>query len=266
MRSKTALIAVAVVAAALSGCASQAGNEIAAPVGDELDGSWQLTAGTDASGTFDLGDTAITLDVDGKRASGNSGCNSYTGDFGGTADGVTFGPFASTQMYCEPDSLMKLESRYLEALETVDTAAIDDDTLTLSLDDDVLQLIYTEVEEPDDAELVGPTWTLETVTMADAASSVQGDATLDFGEDGTLRGSAGCRGFSGDYVAADDDEIRITGLEIDHADCSADFGEQETRVFDVIGEGFRAEIEGDVLTLTRTGSDVTLVYRAGDPR
>jgi heat shock protein HslJ len=259
-----AVLASAVLA--LAGCASQGGNEVAAPVGDELDGSWQLTAGTDASGTFDLGDAAITLDVDGTRASGNSGCNSYTGDFGGTADGVAFGPFASTQMYCEPDSLMKLEARYLKALETVDTAAIDDDTLTLSLDDDVLQLIYTEVEAPDDSELVGPTWTLETITTADAASSVQGDATLVFGEDGTFRGSAGCRGFGGDYLAADDDEIRISQLEIDHSNCPAEIGDQETQVFDVIGEGFRAQIEGDVLTVSRTGSDSTLLYRAGDPR
>jgi heat shock protein HslJ len=262
--STLALFAVAVFT--LAGCASQAGNEVAAPVGDELDGSWVLTAATDASGTFELDDVAITLDVDGKRASGNSGCNSYTGDFGGTADGVAFGPFASTQMYCEPDSTMKLESRYLAALETVDTAAIDDDTLTLSLDDDVLQLIYSETEAPEDSELVGPTWTLETITSADAATSVQGDATLDFGEDGTIRGSAGCRGFSANYVAVDDDEIRLTRLEIDHSNCPAEIGDQETRVFDVIGEGFRADVEGDLLTVTRAGSDATLVYRAGEPR
>jgi len=269
MRTKTTattLAALVVAALALAGCASQGANDVAAPVGDELDGSWLLTAATDASGTFDLDDLAITLDVDGRQASGNSGCNSYTGDFAGTADGVAFGPFASTQMYCEPDSTMKLESRYLKALETVDTATIDDDTLTLSLDDDVLQLIYSETGAPADSELVGPTWTLEAITAADTATSVQGDATLVFGEDGTIRGSAGCRGFSSDYVALDDDEIRITRLEIDHSNCPAEIGEQETRVFDVIGEGFRADVEGDLLTVSRTGSDATLVYRAGEPR
>ena len=87
-----------------------------------------------------------------------------------------------------------------------------------------------------------------------------------FGEDGTIRGSAGCRGFSANYVAVDDDEIRLTRLEIDHSNCPAEIGDQETRVFDVIGEGFRADVEGDLLTVTRTGSDATLVYRAGEPR
>ena len=51
--STLALFAVAVLT--LAGCASQAGNEVAAPVGDELDGSWVLTAATDASGTFEIG-------------------------------------------------------------------------------------------------------------------------------------------------------------------------------------------------------------------
>ena len=123
-----------------------------------------------------------------------------------------------------------------------------------------------EVSAPVDDELVGPTWSLESVVAGGAAATVQGDATLDFGEDGTVHGSAGCRGFGGDYLATDDDEIRITSLEIDHSNCPAEIGDQETRVFDVIGEGFRADIDGDTLTATRTGSDVSLVYRAGASR
>ena len=262
---RTRLAAVAIALLALAGCANQSPDEVAGPVGDTLDGSWQLTSATDATGTFDLDDATITLEIADTVASGTSGCNSYTGDFGGTADGVSFGPLATTQMYCEPDSLMQLETRYLKALETVDTAVIDGDTLTLSLSDDVLELGYTAVEPVADAELVGPTWTLESIGTADAVSSVLGEATLVFGEDGTLHGAAGCRGFSGDYFAADDGEIRLTELEIDHSNCPAEIGDQETRVFDVIGEGFRAEIAGDTLTVTRTGSDGTLVYRAGEP-
>jgi heat shock protein HslJ len=264
MRARFALLTVAVLA--LAGCATTPGTQVEGPVGDELHDSWLLTAGTDSSGTFELDDATITLEIADNVASGNSGCNSYTGDFGGTADGVSFGPFASTRMACSPDSVMQLESRYLKALETVDTASIADDVLTLSLDAGDIELVYSEVEPPDDAELVGPTWTLESIASADAVSTVEGDATLVFGEDGTLRGSAGCRGFTGDYVAADDDLIRLTHLEIDHANCPAEIGDQETKVFDIIGEGFTAEIEGDLLTATRTGSDVSLVYRAGDPR
>ena len=268
MHTRFTLLAVAVLA--LAGCTGSAGSDSgdanvnATPAGDDLEASWALTAGTDAAGTLDLDDVSITLEIDDDVASGYSGCNSYTGTFESTADGVSFGPLASTRMACSPDGVMTLEARYLKALATVDTAAINGDTLTLSLNDDAPQLVFTEVEPPDDAELVGPTWTLESVGSADSTSSPQGDATLVFGEDGTIHGSAGCRGFSGNYVSVDD--IRFTHLEIDHADCPAEIGDQETKVFDVIGEGFQAEIEGDMLTATRTGSDVTLVYRAGDPR
>ncbi|WP_411700552.1 META domain-containing protein [Conyzicola sp.] len=268
MRTKLAplAVAIAVAALALAGCAPTPSTEVAGPVGDKLDDSWLLTSGTDTSGAFDLDDASITLEIDDNVASGNSGCNSYTGDFGGTADGVSFGPFASTRMACSPETVMTLEARYLKALEAADTATVDGDTLTLSLNDDVLELVYSQTEPVADAELVGPTWGLESVGTTDAVSSVQGDPTLVFGEDGTIHGSGGCREFSGDYVAADDDLIRFTRFEIASAECPAEVGDQETKVFDIIGEGFTAEIEGDTMTVTRAGSDVTLVYRAGEPR
>lgn len=269
MRIRFALLAVA--ALALAGCASSTGNtDVAGPAADELDGSWLLTAATDTSGTFDLGDTAITLEIDGDRASGAAPCNSYTGAFATTADGIDLGPMASTRMACSPDSVMKLETRYLAALEAVDTATIDGDTLTLSLSDDPLELVYTETDGPETADLVGPRWNLETIVTGDETRSVELDADLVFGDDGTLHGSAGCRGFTADYVHDGDEgdsagaQITLTRLDIDHAACPATSGEQETLVFDVIGQGFTASVVGDTLTLTRTGTDNRLVYQAGD--
>lgn len=276
MRMNLAILAVAVIA--LSGCASSPGAQVGSPNADDLDDSWQLDSGTDSSGSFDLGDLTVTLEIDDARASGKAPCNSYTGGFSSTADGVTFGPLASTRMACSPDSVMKLETRYLAALEAVDTAVIDPaapgDTLTLSRGNSVT-LVFTETDEPENdgpesVDLVGPIWSLETITTGDASSTVQGEATLVFGEDGSLHGSAGCRGFTGNYVHNGDEddaagaEITLTHLEIDNSDCPADIGDQETVVFDLIGKGFTAAVVGDILTITRTGSDSALVYRAGE--
>ncbi|GAB3605846.1 hypothetical protein GCM10027413_12550 [Conyzicola nivalis] len=147
MRTKSAPLAAVFAAAglalALAGCAGSPTSEVAAPVADELDASWLLTAGTDTSGSFALDDVSITLEIDGTVASGNSGCNSYTGDVETTSDSVSFGPFASTRMACSPETVMALEARYLKALEAADTASVDGDTLTLSLNDDALQLVFT---------------------------------------------------------------------------------------------------------------------------
>lgn len=267
MHARPAVLSVVVLALALAGCAGSPGEDVAAPDAADLTGDWQLTAGTDTTGTFDLDDVAqpITLELADRTASGRAPCNTYTGDFSGTADGVDFGPFAITRMACSPDSVMTLESRYVAALEAADTATLDGSTLTLSLSDDVLELVFEEVLATPAADLVGPTWMLETITTGDTAASVRGEATLVFGEDGTLRGNAGCHGFSGDYVHTDG-AVAFTRLDVDHTDCTDELAAQETTVFDILGQGFTAAIDGDTLTVTKTGGDGALVYRAEDPQ
>jgi heat shock protein HslJ len=264
MRAKLAVLTVALLA--LTGCGVSTGYE-ADPDGDDITGSWQLTAGTDTTGTFDLDDVPqpVTLEIADGTASGNAPCNSFTGEVGSSTEGVEFGPLATTRMACSPDSVMELESRYIAGLEAVDTATVDGSTLTLTLNDDVLELIFDEVVPTPAAELVGPTWTLETVLAGNSAGSVAGDATLSFGEDGTFRGNAGCHGFSGYYVYKDD-AVNFTSLDVDHTACTDELAAQETTVFDILGQGFMATIDGDTLTATKTGGDGALVYRAEEPQ
>jgi heat shock protein HslJ len=49
---------------------------------------------------------------------GSAGCNSYFADFEGSGTTLTIGPVGSTRMSCAED-VMKQESDYLAALETV---------------------------------------------------------------------------------------------------------------------------------------------------
>lgn len=60
---------------------------------------------------------AVTLRVAGGSASGNAGCNQYTGGIvqNDVPGDMRFGPFAVTRMMC-PGNAMEVEWRYLEAL------------------------------------------------------------------------------------------------------------------------------------------------------
>ena len=263
MRAKLAVLTVALLA--LTGCGISTGNQ-PDPDADDITGNWQLVAGTDLTGTFVLDDVPqpITLELSGSTAAGRAPCNTYTGEFNGTSDGVDLGPFATTRMACSPDSVMELESRYIAGLEAADTATVDGSTLTLTLNDDVLELVFEEAAATPAADLVGPTWTLETIAVGETSAPVAGEATLIFGEDGTFRGNAGCRGFSGTYEIDDTDAARptvdVSDLVFDAADCPAEFVDQENQV-ELVLDDFFAEVQGDRMTLTADFQEMGLVYR-----
>ncbi|HOW98315.1 MAG TPA: META domain-containing protein [Kiritimatiellia bacterium] len=64
--------------------------------------------------------------------SGNSGCNSYSGQFSATDAGdITIGQTAMTEMACLDAALMDQEARYIGALTRVTRFEREDDTLRL---------------------------------------------------------------------------------------------------------------------------------------
>ena len=83
-------------------------------------------------GPFATGDVStITLEFDVAELSGNSGVNTYGGDYTSTADGsLQIGPLRSTLMAGEP-AAMALEQEYLAALQSVFGYTVDGKTLTL---------------------------------------------------------------------------------------------------------------------------------------
>ncbi|MCX7645190.1 MAG: META domain-containing protein [Rhodobacteraceae bacterium] len=66
----------------------------------------------------------VTLVFRDGRASGRSGCNRYTGGYGVSGEGLSFGQMAATRMAC-PEALMTLERDYLAALSRVSRFDID---------------------------------------------------------------------------------------------------------------------------------------------
>jgi copper homeostasis protein (lipoprotein) len=84
--------------------------------------SWKLTrlGGTSVSSTGPEREPGLVLDAAAKRVSGSGGCNRFTGSYARAgADGLTFGPSASTMMACVDG--METESAFLKAMSHVRT-------------------------------------------------------------------------------------------------------------------------------------------------
>lgn len=165
-------------------------------------------------------------------------------------------------MACEPPRVMAAEAAYLDALGLADTIRWEGRMLVLT--GPKVELRFEPLPPVPARQLLGTRWELDTVIRGDVASTPAAAAMLRLGGDGGLVCETGCRPFRGRYVLRGD-EIRVTELAVDEAPaagaCAAAVVEQERLVLDVLGDGFRAAVEGDRLTLTQSGPDA-LVYRA----
>ncbi len=110
--------------AAAPGAPSAAASAIA-------DRSWELHALGAQSDPVGLDGNPLRLRLDSatSRAVGYSGCNSYSGAYKLEGSMLTFGPTASTKMFCEP--VQALEDSYLKALGAVSSWQLSDGELTL---------------------------------------------------------------------------------------------------------------------------------------
>lgn len=72
----------------------------------------------------------LVLTAEGKRVSGSTGCNRFTGTFEQTADGFHFSKMASTRMACPPP-LDAQEGAFLQALNATTAVGISGNTLEL---------------------------------------------------------------------------------------------------------------------------------------
>ena len=72
-------------------------------------------------------DAEFTLEIQGDRLAGRSGCNRYMGTWAADQGRLRIGPLASTMMFC--DGLMELEGAYLAALQGATAVAEEADGL-----------------------------------------------------------------------------------------------------------------------------------------
>jgi putative lipoprotein len=108
-----------------------------ASIGEQaLRGTWDVTGlYTGAAISSPITGSTVTLEFDGATASGNSGCNTFTGPFqvSGT-DRITLGPFASTLVACADPAIGAQEQQYLTALGLARVYEVTGEQLTLFRD------------------------------------------------------------------------------------------------------------------------------------
>jgi heat shock protein HslJ len=248
------------VALILAACGS-AGGPTPSPSGNpfEPQGSWELTSGrVDGVEIPIVEEHPITLTIEGAEIGGTAACNSYGGRLTVTDGRLEIRDLGMTAMACE-EPMMAAESAYTAALAAVESIGGEHGELVLSGPN--VELRFSALPPPPTAEVVDTTWVLETVFVGDVASSPVGEAaTLELRSDGTFSGSTGCRSFSGEWLEQGE-QIIAPSFGMDGTECPPEMRQQDDHVVSVIGDGFRASVVADLLTLTDPGG-VGLVYRA----
>jgi heat shock protein HslJ len=249
---------LALAAALLAACGDQVGT---ADAGTDLEGSWHLLRGTDATGALDLPrGREITLKVDGTQAAGTSGCNLYGGRVRVDGSALRLSNLAGTEMACET-AVMDLEQRYLAALQAVERGRRTDATLELS--GPHVTLRFELDERVEQAELVDTVWVLESLVDGDTVSTPASGGELRFLDGGVLVGTITCGPLRGRY-SLDGASVMVTELrDRDRATgrCPDDVEAQHSHVVDVLRGGFTAEVDGRTLTLTNDDG-LGLVFHA----
>jgi heat shock protein HslJ len=104
----------------------------ASAAGASFLGDW-LVEDISGRGVIDTLQSTLSFDANG-RVYGMGGCNRFTGAIKSSADGLSFGPLAATQMACPP-AIADQESRYFAALAAVRKVGVEGAFLILSAAD-----------------------------------------------------------------------------------------------------------------------------------
>lgn len=225
------------------------------PVDQELAGAWILVSGPrDPIPGWD-----VTVEFDGDRITGTAACNGYGGSIE-TRDGtIVVGDLAQTMMGCE-DAVQELERAFLTSLRSAGEYVVSDDELAITTPQGVWH--FERLPPVPASDLIGTTWMLDGFIDGNAVSREAGmeNAFVELSDDGTVRGATNCRQLSGTWIETAS-EIVFTTFSAE-GDCPSDSAyDLDGRILSVLGDGFRAEIDGDQLVLTSQG-DIGLVFRA----
>ncbi len=268
------LLVMALVAASCGGDLIDGGSPpTGAPPEDpapriSLDGtSWTVIGGTvDGAPFLPVDGRTATLSVDGSRASGSTGCNTFEARISITDAGeVSLSGFAVTEIGCEP-AAMEFESKLLKALGAIDRFTWDADRLTFSSGDESTQVDLVAAAPTADVALSSVTWRLTGFTVGDAVSSVLAgtNSTLVF-ETGAVRGNGGCNDF-GAIAGLDGNGLTISEMVYTKIGCGEAVMQQEAEYFRMLGEASAWLVSGDILTITTAdGRSLTFVAEAPHP-
>jgi heat shock protein HslJ len=221
--------------------------------------AWELASGSVDGTEIPIVDGhPITLSFTDDGAGGTAACNGYGGSYAISGSEITFSELGWTEMACTPATVMESERIYLDSLPRVEALSTTSEELTLT--GDGVLLVYGALPPVPNSELTGKVWVLDSLVQGDSVSSVAGErATLELFSDGSMLGSTGCRTLDGNYTVSGA-EVVMTEMTA-HGECPDDLETQDNHVVNVLGSGFRADIDGDALNATASGGQ-GLTYRS----
>jgi heat shock protein HslJ len=206
--------------------------------------------------------TRISLRFWDSRLSAQAGCNILGGDaalHGGVID--VDGGLSMTEMGCA-QRLMRQDDWLADLLGNGPVATLNDDRLTLTSGDTVVEFLNEETVNPD-RPLTGTEWTLETLGGSAADSSAASvpsgvTSTLSIDEDGRVSIMPGCNSGGGDATIGED-VITFGPIALTRMACPTSEMETENFVMQVVDGDVRYSVDANTLTLTKGG--YMLVYR-----
>lgn len=238
------LIAVAALTIALAaGCSTAAAPQLA---GREF----VSVAVTDGGAPRPLvAGSVIRLSFSATDLGASAGCNHIGGTYRIDGGILIFEGGSMTEMACDPerDAQDQWLSQLLASRPAIRLAGND---LALESGSVRVSLRDREVVEPD-ANLVGPTWTVESIISGDAVASVPAEATatIVFKADGTFDLNAGCNSGGGNWRSVADG-MEVSNILLTRMACGGAAGALESAVLAVLDAGtIAAGIDSTVLTL-----------------
>jgi heat shock protein HslJ len=233
--------------------------------GPALEGtSWALQQlAVDATLTEVPSDVAASLYLQDGQASGDAGCNTFSGDYALDGDTLTFGPMMSTMMICEGEKA-STEAAYLAGFPLVASYLVEGDALRLLDGGGDPVMTFAAVA----TQAIAGSWVVTSylTDRSDMAAPIAGSLlTAVFGADGTIEGDSGCNHVSGPYTL-DGDRIAIGPLASTLVACaSSDLQDQETRYLAALMASNAWSQDAGVLELQDTtgiGRQTTVVFSA----
>lgn len=235
------------------------------PPGLPLDGTgWTLT-GYVSNGTSlqPLNGIPVTMFFgDAGQITGSAGCNHYFARYDMKGTAVTIGQAGSTEMYCAAPGVMEQESTYLVLLGKVSSVTDGNTSLTFTDAKGNTILLFARIVPPAPEPLVGTNWTLDSLYMADAVSSIIAGTTITavFDKDGKVTGSAGCNRYFASYtVTGTSMSIGSAGSTMMYC-TSPGVGQQESTYLVSLGRAATFTITGDRLSLVDTKGTTLLSF------
>jgi heat shock protein HslJ len=219
----------------------------------------------DATLTDVPSDVAATLFLQDGQASGDAGCNTFSGDYSIDGDALTFGPMMSTMMICEGEKA-STEAAYLAGFPLVASYSLDGEALSLLDGGGDPVMTYAAVA----AQPIAGSWVVTSyeADRNDTAPPIAGSLlTAVFGADGTIEGDSGCNHFSGPYTI-DGDGIAIGPLASTLVACaSSELQDQEAQYLALLTASDKWSQDGGGLELIDTqgvGRQTTVMFSAAN--